>query len=108
MSEAFKYLAQSVARELVETRTLRDLAHAKLAETRRSLVYAWMDVADTLHAQGELTLAHSVRRFANDLPPVRTERERLAAKLIAHLKGQRPGHTKEDDSVRDRTQERTR
>jgi hypothetical protein len=67
-----------------------------------------MDVADALDAQGELTLAHSVRRFANTLPPVRTDRERLAAQLIAHLKSERPGHAREVQPARDRTQERTR
>jgi len=107
-SKVLNQKLKSIVSELATTRTIRDPAHTKLAETRKGLVSAWMDAADALQAQGELTLAHSVRRFANSLPPVRTDRERLAAQLIAHLKSQRPGHAREVQPAGDRTQERSR
>ena len=50
-----------------------------------------------LEAQGERTLAGEVRHFATTLPPVRTDRERLAAQLIGYLKAQRSAPTREED-----------
>lgn len=84
------------------------LRPALSTSVRKALIHAWMEVADVLHAQGELTLAHSVRRFANALPPARIDRERLAVQFVAHLESQRPGHSREDEPVRDRTQDRAR
>jgi len=37
-----------------------------------------MKTADALDAQGEVALAGDVRQFANHLPPVLTDKERLA------------------------------
>ena len=107
-SKVLDHRLKSIVSELAKTRTIRDPAHTKLAETRKALILAWMDVADVLHAQGELTLAHSVRRFANTLPPARTDRERLAVQFVAHLESRRPGHPREEEPVRDRTQDRAR
>jgi hypothetical protein len=81
-SYALREQIQSVATELSNTGTIRDPAHSRLVETRRAVVAGWMGVAATLDAQGEITLAGDVRYFAKHLPPVLTDRERLAATLI--------------------------
>ena len=107
-SSALRERLESIVSELAKTRAIRDPAHAKLAETRRTVVAGWMGVASTLEAQGERTLAGEVRQFATTLPPVRTDRERVAAQLIGYLKAQRSARTREYDLVRDRTLERTR
>jgi hypothetical protein len=107
-SYAFREKVQSVARELVRTQTIRDPAHAKLAETRKAVVAAWGAVADTLEAQGEVSLGGDVRYFARNLPPVLTDREQLGAAFSRHVKEQRRTRTREDDVVRDRTLDRTR
>jgi hypothetical protein len=60
-----------------------------------------------LDAQGEIGLAGDVRYFANHLPPVRTDRERLAEEFIRFFK-ERGAKTREDDRIRERTLERTR
>ena len=107
-SYAMREAVQSIAAELTRTRRIHDAAHARLAETRQSIVAGWMDVAARLDAQGELMLAGDVRYFAKHLPPVLTDRERLAADFIRHIKAQRAERTRGDDRIRDPTLERTR
>lgn len=107
-SYAMREAVQSIAAELTRTRRIQDPAHARLAGTRQSIVAGWMDVAARLDAQGEPMLAGDVRYFAKHLPPVFTDRERLAADFIRHIKAQRAERTRGDDRVRDRTLERTR
>jgi Relaxase/Mobilisation nuclease domain len=79
----------SIARELKQTGTVRDPARPKLVQTRKALVSHWLNIADSLHAQGEAVLAGEVRQFAARLPPVLTDRERIAVQLIRHLKSSR-------------------
>jgi hypothetical protein len=71
-------------------------------------VAAWNAVASTLEAQGDLVLGGDVRYFARHLPPVLTDRERLADELLRRARAKRPDRTREDDRVRDRTSEKTR
>jgi type IV secretion system T-DNA border endonuclease VirD2 len=97
-----------VKRELRATRTISDPARARLLETRKAVVAAWNAVASALEAQGDLVLGGDVRYFARHLPPVLTDRERLAAELLRRARAQRPDRTREHDRVRDRTSERAR
>jgi hypothetical protein len=84
-SYAMRERAKSVVKELSTTGTVRDPAREKLHETRRALVTGWMGVADTLDTQGEIVLAGDVRYFAKHLPPVLTDRERLAQDFIRYV-----------------------
>jgi hypothetical protein len=97
-----------VKRELSATRRISDPARARLLETRKAVVAAWNAVASTLEAQGDLVLGGDVRYFARHLPPVLTDRERLADELLRRARAKRPDRTREDDRIRDRTSERTR
>lgn len=63
----------------MSTGTVRDPRRNQLAETRKALVAAWTRTADQLDAQEETILAGEVRYFCRHLPPVLTDRERLAA-----------------------------
>ena len=103
-SYAFRDEVESIARELAKTRRIHDPGHAKLAETRKAVVASWMGVAASLDRQGEISLASDVRHFAENLLPVLTDRERLAAQFIRYVKAAR---TREDELVRQRTRERT-
>jgi hypothetical protein len=49
-----------------------------------------------------------VRAFATHLPPVLTDRERLAAEFIRHVKAERSARTRGGEPTRDRADERTR
>lgn len=98
---------ESMAAELFSTRTINDPARAKLNETRKTVLRGWFGVADALDAQGEVVLAGDVRYFARHLPPVRTDRERLAEEFIRHLNSitQR---SRAEDQARHRQLERFR
>ncbi|MDE2136242.1 MAG: relaxase/mobilization nuclease domain-containing protein [Gammaproteobacteria bacterium] len=97
-----------VKRELIATRTISDPARARLLETRKALIDGWNAVADKLDAQGEEVLGCYARYFAMHLPPVLTDRERLADEMLRRARAKKPDRTREDDRVRDRTLERTR
>jgi hypothetical protein len=81
-STALRKQAASIARELKETGTIRDPNRKKLVETRNAVVDGWMQAAETLDHQGEVSLAGDVRYFAKHLPPVLTDRERIAASIL--------------------------
>ena len=70
-----------IAQELSRCRTVADPARERLLNTRESLLATWMNAADVLDAQGEIILASDVRYFANNLPPVLTDRQKLAAQF---------------------------
>jgi hypothetical protein len=107
-SQALRAQVESIARELSRTGSVRDPAHNKLAETRNAVVAGWKAVANALDAQGEIVLAGEVRSFAARLPPVLTDRERLAADFIRHVKAERSARTWAGEPTRDRADERTR
>jgi hypothetical protein len=97
-----------IGRELSATRTITDPARAKLLETRNAVIEGWNALASKLEAQGEIILGGHVRYFATHLPPVMTDRERLAAELIQRATVQRSARTRRDERERDRTLERSR
>jgi hypothetical protein len=104
-SYAVRERVDSIAQELSKTGTIRDPAHSRLEETRKALVAAWMNVAAAVDAQEEIILAGDVRWFAMHLPPVLTDRERLAVDFIRYAKEQRSARPQGDDRVCDRAQE---
>jgi hypothetical protein len=101
-SRALREQAMAVAKELNETGTIRDAARKRLLETRKTIVDNWTRVADALDRQGEISLAGDVRYFAKHLPPVMTDRERIAVGLLNHLNTHRPAiaRSREDELVR--------
>lgn len=107
-SNALRHKVEGVARELAKSGTIRDPAHAKLAETRKAVVTGWLGVAALLEKQGETVLAREVCQFVSNLPPVLTDRERIATELVRHVKMQRSAQTRADDTMRRRMPERTR
>ena len=81
-SSALREKVHTVARELATFGTIRDPAHANLVETRKTIIAGWLGAAALLDKHGETVLAEEVRLFAKSLPPVLTDRERLAAELV--------------------------
>lgn len=107
-SYALRARVDSIAEELAATRTIHDPAHKTLAETRKAIIAGWEGVAATLDAQGKIELAGDVRYFAKHLPPVRTDRERLAEDFIRHVEAARTSKREREDKERDRAIERSR
>ena len=106
-SHALSAQVESIATEISKTGTIRDPARSRLLETRKAVVAGWLEVAATLHAQGESSLASDVHYFANHLPRLLTDRERLAEQWVRFLAAQ-SRKTGRDDRIRERTIERTR
>jgi hypothetical protein len=107
-SYALREKLDGIVRELHATTPITDPARVRLLETRRAVVEGWNAVASKLEAQDEIVLGGHVRYFAMHLPPVLTDRERLAEQFIRFAKAQRSTRTRGDDRLRDRTTERTR
>jgi hypothetical protein len=107
-SYALRERLDGVVCELRATTPITEPARARLLETRRAVLEGWNAVASKLEDQGEIVLGGHVRYFAMHLPPVLTDRERLAEQFIRFAKAERSARTRGDDRVRDRTIERTR
>jgi hypothetical protein len=107
-SYALREELEGIARELSRTKTISDPARAQLLETRKAVIAGWNAIAAKLEAQGEIAVGGDVRYFAMHLPPVLTDRERLAAHLIQIAKARKAERIQQDDSVRDRTLDRSR
>jgi hypothetical protein len=84
-STAIQERVSSVAAELSRTGTVHDPARAELNETRKAVVARWAGIVDALGMQGDTTLADEVRQFVRRLPPILTDRERLAIELVRYL-----------------------
>jgi hypothetical protein len=71
-------------RQHCKQRVLLRSSHARLLDTRKAVLNAWLNVADSLDAQGDHILASHGRQFARHLPRVLTDGEHIAAALVAH------------------------
>jgi hypothetical protein len=107
-SYALRERLDEVVHDLRDSKHAPDPARAGLLETRKVILQGWNAVADKLEAQGEVVLGGHVRYFATHLPPVLTDRERLAEQLMRLARSERSARTKRDSRVQDRTVERTR
>lgn len=87
-SEFMRAKVEAVARELQDGALRVESGKAKLVETRKAVVADWMATAATLRAQGEVELAGEVEQFVKGLPAVRTEKEQIAAGLLARIETQ--------------------
>lgn len=67
-----------------------------------------MKTADALDAQGEVVLAADVRHFAGNLPPVLTDKERLAIDFIRHRESRMSAQRAPKEPTRERGDEFTR
>jgi hypothetical protein len=88
-STALRDRVIGIAQELSRSKTVADPARERLVETRTSLVSTWTRAAEVLDSQGEEILAGDVRYFSGHLPPVLTDRQRLAAQFIGFIEKQR-------------------
>lgn len=84
------------------------IQHTPRSPRRETLVAGWLSVAALLDHQGDAPLAREVRQFVRELPPVLTDRERIATSIMHHIKMQKSGPTRQDDVNGERVAERTR
>ena len=72
-----------VARELAEGQLTTEPGKRTIMETRREVTAGWYGLAHRLDREGHPELAMTVRRFAQAMPPPRTDREAIADRLRA-------------------------
>jgi hypothetical protein len=107
-SHALRARVHEIATELQKTGTVTDPARITLLKTRKSVLTGWEGIAAALDAQGKIELAGDVRYFAQHLPAVLTDRERLAADFIRHMRTNASARNRLDAKARVRAIERTR
>lgn len=77
---------ETVARDLPQSSARVEPGKTKLIETRDNVRHAWWRVSEILDRNQQSDLAAEVRRFAQQMPPALTERERLAGKLLERVR----------------------
>jgi Relaxase/Mobilisation nuclease domain len=73
----------AVFRELKEGKLQIEPGKEKLLRTREEVRRAWLAVCDTLRRDGHPELAMQIRRYLEQMPRAATEKEYLAARLLA-------------------------
>jgi hypothetical protein len=77
---------EAVAAELLKGDLCVEPGKATLIATRKEVERGWRATSDILVAQGQPELAAQVRRFADQMPPPRTDREWVARELRANVR----------------------
>ena len=73
--------AEAVADELLKGNSHVDPGKPTVVETRRIIAIGWRTLADNLVKVGHQDLARDVQAFVERMPPPRTEKELIAARL---------------------------
>ncbi len=80
---------ESVARDVLNGTETLEPGRARLLATRKAVEEGWLAASELLKVQGYPDLALEVRRFAAQLPPVKTERELISAELRKRIRAAR-------------------
>ena len=73
---------EAVASELLQENVRVEPGKSRLVQTRREVDQGWRAASDILLSEGQSELAAQVRRFVDQMPPARTEKERIAGQLL--------------------------
>ena len=73
--------------------TLADTGIRTLTSTRQEVIQAWVQLSSRLVSEGHQALANDINRFVRAMPPPQTDREHLAALIIARVADQRSALT---------------
>jgi hypothetical protein len=88
-SSHMRQRTQQVANELSEGGIRIEPGKGKLAKTRRDVQQSWRHVTAVLTHQKRSDLATEVLRFVDQMPPPLTEKEQIAAAIVARMKESR-------------------
>jgi hypothetical protein len=78
--------AEAVASQLSRGKLELEAGEAKMINTRSEVEKGWRTISDMLSKDGQGNLAAEVTRFVDQLPPPRTEKKQIAAKLLQHVR----------------------
>ena len=96
---------EAVGKALQAGRLPPEPGRARLVATRGQVEADWTETAEKLRRHGHGALARQVEQFSRTMPPVRTDRERIAAGLLEVMKTRERRH---ESDPRDRSQNRSR
>ena len=88
-STHYRERAASAARELFDGSVMPEAGKSRMVATRKEVVSGWLGFASALEKEGQHELAARVRQFVDRMPPVRTDKEKMAADLARQLRGDR-------------------
>jgi hypothetical protein len=77
---------EAVAAELLKANSHVEPSKRTLVETRRIIESGWRTLVDNLAKVGHQDLARDVQLFVERMPPPRTEKELIAARLLARTR----------------------
>ena len=80
---------EEVAREIQAGALAPEPGKGKLHGTRETVRAGWLATAEVLRAQGQGDLAKEVEAYVKAMPAARTDKEMIAAGLLAQIKAQR-------------------
>ena len=107
-STVMRAKVEAVARELQQGTLTPEPNKKKLLLRREAVIRGWEAVAHVLRAQGEGDLARDVEAYVAALPPVRTEKERIAEGLLGQIRALRQQERGEAPTREHRREERCR
>jgi hypothetical protein len=84
--------AEDVALELAKGHIDAEPGKSPLMQTRKEVEQGWHATREILLATGHVDLAAQVKRFADQMPPPRTEKEQIAAALRERTRESRVRH----------------
>ena len=84
--------AEAVAAEMLKANSHVEPGKRTLAETRRMVERGWRTLADNLGKDGHHELARHVQLFVERMPPPRTEKELIAARLLERTRARAREH----------------
>lgn len=80
---------KAVAGELLKGALRVESGKSKVVETRKAIMRGWQAIGELLMRNGEPVIAADVRRFVEEMPPPTTEKEQIAAELVARARERR-------------------
>ena len=82
--------AEAIARELRSGGVRPEGGHSRVRQTRQEVERGWMAFADLMEREGRHDDAAQVRRFADRMPPARTDRQLMAEQILAAARERAP------------------
>lgn len=81
--------AERAAAEILRGLVAREASKSKMVETRRDVQRGWHAISRLLSETGRSELAVQATKFVEQMPPPRTDNERLVAELLEHWRESR-------------------
>lgn len=77
---------EQAAADLAKGNRQPDFGKARLLQTRQSVERGWSALSEILSDHGQRTLAEDIRRFVDEMPLPRTEREQIADRVLVRAR----------------------